>query len=64
MGALRFTADEDTNYYFDVNHEHLEGALDRFSQFFITPLFTQSATEREMNAVDAENSKNQQVLIE
>ena len=27
-----FTDFEDTNYFFDVNHEHLEGALDRFAQ--------------------------------
>lgn len=24
-----FTSGEHTNYYFDVSHEHLEGALDR-----------------------------------
>lgn len=43
-----------------MNHEHLRGALDRFAQFFISPLFTEDASAREMNAVDAENSKNQQ----
>lgn len=35
-------------------------ALDRFSQFFIAPLFTESATERELNAVDSEHNKNVQ----
>jgi insulysin len=55
-----FTAMENTNYYFDVNHPHLEGALDRFAQFFISPLFTESATERETKAVDSENAKNLQ----
>lgn len=35
-------------------------ALDRFSQFFIAPLFTESATEREMNAVHSEHQKNLQ----
>jgi insulysin len=44
--------------------EHLPGALDRFAQFFITPLFTESATNREMNAVDSENAKNQQSVCE
>ena len=34
---------------------YLEGALDRFSQFFIEPLFTPSATEREIEAVDSEH---------
>ena len=30
----------------------------RFAQFFLCPLFTESATSREMNAVDNENEKN------
>lgn len=36
----------------------LSGALDRFAQFFLKPLFTESATEREVNAVDSEHVKN------
>ena len=36
--------------------EHLEGALDRFCHFFRAPLFTKSAVEREINAVDSEHS--------
>jgi insulysin len=55
-----YTSTEDTNYYFDVTQEHLEPALDRFAQFFVAPLFTQTATDREMKAVDNENSKNVQ----
>jgi len=54
-----FTSMENTNYYFDVKSDHLEGALDRFAQFFIAPRFTPSATDREMNAVHSENAKNQ-----
>ncbi|RHY91232.1 hypothetical protein DYB37_000502 [Aphanomyces astaci] len=54
------TSAVDTNYYFDVGPAHLHGALDRFAQFFVAPLFTPSATEREMKAVDAENAKNYQ----
>ena len=30
----------------------------RFSAFFTCPLFTESATGREVNAVDSENSRN------
>ena len=30
----------------------------RFGQFFLEPLFTESATERELNAVHSEHSKN------
>ena len=49
-----FTSSDYTDYYFDVTHGHLEGALDRFSQFFISPLFTELCTEREVNAVHSE----------
>nr|KAJ3423186.1 Insulinase (Peptidase M16) [Polyrhizophydium stewartii] len=55
-----FTSADHTNYYFDVAADHLEGALDRFAQFFISPLFSESCTEREMNAVDSEHKKNLQ----
>jgi insulysin len=51
-----FTGVEDTNYYFEVGQEHLEGALDRFAQFFISPLFSDSCTERELKAVDSGSS--------
>lgn len=47
-----------TKYYFDIVPEKLEEALDRFSQFFIGPLFTESATNREINAVNSEHEKN------
>lgn len=47
-----------TKYYFDVVPEKLDEALDRFSQFFISPLFTESATIREINAVNSEHEKN------
>lgn len=35
-------------------------ALDRFAQFFIHPLFTESATARELKAVDSEHANNLQ----
>lgn len=53
-----YTDSEDTVYYFDVNADFTKEALDRFSQFFISPLFTQSATDRELNAIDSEHAKN------
>lgn len=63
-----YTDMEDTNYYFNVsplNHGEgeesssgtssaLSGALDRFAQFFISPLFDQSMLERELRAVNSE----------
>ncbi|KAL4168449.1 hypothetical protein KRP22_011850 [Phytophthora ramorum] len=54
------TSQMHTNFYFDVLSDHLHEALDRFSQFFIAPLFTPGATQREMNAVNSENAKNLQ----
>ncbi|PAV86514.1 hypothetical protein WR25_24247 [Diploscapter pachys] len=53
-----FTAPNHTNYHFDVKPDQLQGALDRFVQFFLTPQFTESATEREVCAVDSEHLKN------
>eukprot|EP00929_Paragymnodinium_shiwhaense_P045058 TRINITY_DN23068_c0_g1_i4.p1 TRINITY_DN23068_c0_g1~~TRINITY_DN23068_c0_g1_i4.p1 ORF type:complete len:1001 (+),score=230.81 TRINITY_DN23068_c0_g1_i4:104-3106(+) len=55
-----YTAETVTNYFFSVKPEALDGALDRFAQFFIEPLFTESATGRELQAVDSEHSKNLQ----
>ncbi|XVF07225.1 hypothetical protein REPUB_Repub06bG0120200 [Reevesia pubescens] len=53
-----FTASEQTNYYFDVNTDYFEEALDRFAQFFIKPLMSADATMREIKAVDSENQNN------
>jgi insulysin len=55
-----YTAGDHTDYHFEVNHQAFEGALDRFSQFFIAPLFDAEFTEREMNAVDSEFEMNLQ----
>lgn len=60
-----------TNYYFEVAAKKSEdastdeasplyGALDRFAQFFIDPLFLSSTLDRELRAVDLENKKNLQ----
>lgn len=49
-----YTAYENTNYFFDIQAEHLAGALDRFAQFFIAPLFNEAYVERERNAVHSE----------
>ncbi|KAJ3128998.1 Insulinase (Peptidase M16) [Nowakowskiella sp. JEL0407] len=55
-----FTARENTCYYFDCSPEAFEGALDRFAQFFIAPLFREDCTDRELLAVDSEHKKNLQ----
>jgi len=49
-----YTADANTNYFFDINPEVLRPALERFSQFFIAPLFTAKFVEREKNAINSE----------
>ncbi|XKH01233.1 insulinase family protein [Marinobacter nauticus] len=51
-----FTAFQDTNYFFDVEAQFLEPALDRFAQQFSDPLFTPELVDRERNAVHSEFS--------
>lgn len=53
-----YTAPDRTAYMFSVNNNAFEGALDRFSHFFIDPLFKLSSLGRELNAVDQEHAKN------
>jgi insulysin len=68
-----YTASTSTNYFFDVsakpsndqepsaeNPSALYGALDRFAQFFVEPLFLEETLDRELRAVDSENKKNLQ----
>lgn len=50
------TSDIVTCYQFDVAPDYLEPTLDMFAQFFISPMFYPSATDREINAVDSEHS--------
>ncbi len=53
-----YTAPDRTVYMFSVNNAGFNGALDRFSHFFIDPLFLPSSIERELLAVDQEHAKN------
>ncbi|KAL6071151.1 Pitrilysin [Balamuthia mandrillaris] len=53
-----YTANEHTNYFFNVDKDHLHEALDRFSAFFLGPLLSPNSTDREMNAVNSEHEKN------
>ncbi|KAJ3687007.1 hypothetical protein LUZ61_016171 [Rhynchospora tenuis] len=52
------TGSESTNFYFDVNIDNFNEALDRFAQFFVKPLMSADAVNREINAVDSEHKKN------
>ncbi|MDR9469001.1 insulinase family protein [Marinospirillum sp.] len=49
-----FTAPRDTNYFFDIRPDHLDGALARFSRFFVNPLLNPEYLKREVNAVNSE----------
>ncbi|KAH8610936.1 Insulinase (Peptidase family M16) Peptidase M16 inactive domain [Trypanosoma vivax] len=56
-----WTADRGTTYYFTVAHDALEGALERFVEFFVAPSFNSSAISREVKAVHSEDEKNHSV---
>ncbi|MCW8196083.1 peptidase M16 [Proteobacteria bacterium 005FR1] len=49
-----YTSFEHTNYFFDIDPEHLAAGLDRFAQFFTAPLFNNEYVERERHAVHSE----------
>jgi secreted Zn-dependent insulinase-like peptidase len=49
-----WTGTEHTCYFFDINNQHIECALTQFSRFFIAPLLSESDTEKERNAIEAE----------
>eukprot|EP00548_Thalassiothrix_antarctica_P015226 CAMPEP_0194175336 /NCGR_PEP_ID=MMETSP0154-20130528/9376_1 /TAXON_ID=1049557 /ORGANISM="Thalassiothrix antarctica, Strain L6-D1" /LENGTH=1065 /DNA_ID=CAMNT_0038889095 /DNA_START=460 /DNA_END=3657 /DNA_ORIENTATION=+ len=60
-----YTDSENTVYYFSMEAEtgsagKVEESLLRFGSFFTNPLFTESATGRELNAINSEHSKNLQ----
>ncbi len=49
-----YTSLEETNYFFDVDADHLLPTLDRFARFFVAPLFNEEYVDRERHAVDSE----------
>jgi len=49
-----YTSSEVTNYFFDIQPQAFREGLDRFAQFFISPLFQKEYVEREKNAVNSE----------
>lgn len=58
-----YTDSEDTVYYFNMEAEtdgRLAEGFAIFGSLFASPLFTESATGRELNAIESENSKNLQ----
>lgn len=55
-----FTDVHATVYKFESSNTSFLPALDRFSQFFVSPLFDQSTVEKELKAIESENQKNLQ----
>ena len=53
-----FTENEHTNFFFEVDADHLEHALDVWSRFFIDPLLSAKWMDKEVHAVDAEYKKD------
>jgi len=45
------TSQESTNYHFEVAPAALRGALDRFAQFFLSPLCLEGSLEREVRCI-------------
>lgn len=60
-----YTTTDHTNYYYSVPTEKLEPSLERFSGYFISPLFNRDYSDKERNAVHHEWSmrKNEDARI-
>lgn len=56
--ANAYTTHNYTSFMFAINNPAFEQALDRFSSFFIEPLFNPSGVSRELQAIDQEYAKN------
>lgn len=53
-GDNAYTEFEHTNFHFDIHEPYFWEGMDRFSQFFISPLMKKNAMDRERKAVDSE----------
>jgi insulysin len=57
------TMEESTTYYFEVLNEYFYELVNIFSNFFISPLLSENAIEREINAINSEYLKNYPIDI-
>ncbi|VDP83081.1 unnamed protein product [Schistosoma curassoni] len=48
-----WTGNEYTLFHFDVKRKHFASCLDKFANFFISPLLSKDSTDREINAVNS-----------
>ena len=53
-----YTTTDRTVYSFSINNDFFVEGLDRFSHFFIDPLFQQGSVGRELKNIDQEHGKN------
>ncbi|CAH8577379.1 unnamed protein product [Heterobilharzia americana] len=49
-----WTGNEHTLFHFDVKRKYFASCLDKFANFFISPLLSKDSTDREINAVHSE----------
>lgn len=56
--ANAHTMEESTTFYFQVLNNYFDEAIDIFSSFFIHPLLSKNAIDREIKAVNSEHKKN------
>ncbi|MCZ6853243.1 MAG: insulinase family protein, partial [Gammaproteobacteria bacterium] len=49
-----YTTSDHTNYFFDIQPDYFHEGLDRFAQFFVSPLFDSAYVDREKHAVHSE----------
>lgn len=54
-----YTEWEYTLYHFNIPQDYVWGALDRFANIFIAPLFQESSVQRELNSIESEFHLNQ-----
>lgn len=55
-----FTDTHATVYHFESSNDSFVTALDKFSQFFVSPLFDINCVEKELKAIESEHQKNLQ----
>ncbi len=55
-----FTEDQYTTYLFEIDTDGFRGALNRFAEFFKTPLLRSGSMEREIQAVEQEFASHKQ----
>ncbi|WP_111640363.1 insulinase family protein [Marinimicrobium alkaliphilum] len=49
-----YVSTDHTNYFFQIPHAQIDGALDRFSDYFKAPLFDRTYSEKELTAIHNE----------